>query len=258
MASDDIVTINQGYEVRTSGSGRQRTTVTVKSEPLVHNFNAAELGRGPALALVQYIKNSILSINEVAKPATLRARKAALDAFNHVQKQREQKATARKAKAAQKSKEPSKPRVSHPKQEVFSVKKPARASTGSGDADRRYAGGKLGPMAPNRSDKLFNDSGRLAYGVAAAPVGDEWIVNVPANRFSAETLDNGGAAALPGIMALFQRLVPMAGLSADIGFRNALKAASPIAKATARTRELNVQAAQALWGIARQVLSLVA
>ena len=38
-------------------------------------------------------------------------------------------------------------------------------SAGLPSALKRYSGGRIGPMAPNQSDKLFNDSGRMAEGV---------------------------------------------------------------------------------------------
>lgn len=61
-------------------------------------------------------------------------------------------------------------------------------------ATKRYAGGKIGGMAPNSSDKLFNDSGRLAEGVAVQQNQKEgaWTVNVAANRLDPSTFKNRG------------------------------------------------------------------
>lgn len=48
---------------------------------------------------------------------------------------------------------------------------------------QRYAGGRLGAMQPGASDKLFNDSGRLAKSIVArATSAGEWVINFAANR----------------------------------------------------------------------------
>jgi hypothetical protein len=61
-------------------------------------------------------------------------------------------------------------------------------------AMKRYAGGKMGGMAPNSSDKLFNDSGRLAAGVFVRqnPKEGSWTVNVPANRLDEKDFKDRG------------------------------------------------------------------
>jgi hypothetical protein len=56
-------------------------------------------------------------------------------------------------------------------------------------AHKRYSGGKIGPRAPDPTSVRFgNDSGRLAVGIAAryAPAVASWMVNVPANRLTAD------------------------------------------------------------------------
>jgi hypothetical protein len=84
----------------------------------------------------------------------------------------------------------------------------------------RYAGGKMGSMAPGQSKSLFNDSGRFAASIIARPVGDtgragnpnEWVINVAANRLDPETLSGPegrrGLAALQMVYARLIELVP--------------------------------------------------
>lgn len=70
-------------------------------------------------------------------------------------------------------------------------------------ATERYGGGKMGTMAPTESDRLFNDSGRLAKGLVASPTRDNnWVINVPANRFDPSTFRDGEA----GLVRMYTRL----------------------------------------------------
>lgn len=71
---------------RTTGQGpalktKDRYTITIKAEPMVHIFDARALGQGPAEAIVEHLRNRIRGISEVAKPATLAARQRAKDAY---------------------------------------------------------------------------------------------------------------------------------------------------------------------------------
>jgi hypothetical protein len=70
-------------------------------------------------------------------------------------------------------------------------------------AMKRYAGGRTGPKAPNQSDRLFNDSGRMADSVRASASKDgAWRVNVAANRLS------GDPTSVERIYAKLVELVP--------------------------------------------------
>lgn len=70
-------------------------------------------------------------------------------------------------------------------------------------AQARYSGGRTGQKRPGASDRLFNDSGRLAEGIVATPTRDnQYVVNVPANRFDPRTFRDGEA----GIMRMFVKL----------------------------------------------------
>jgi hypothetical protein len=92
---------------------------------------------------------------------------------------------------------------------TIAMRTKAAAAFGSGQAwaTKRYAGGRIGPMAPNQSDKLFNDSGRLAAGVTVRSnlTDASYTVNLPANRFNRETFGVGYDA----MVAKFVSLVPM-------------------------------------------------
>jgi hypothetical protein len=73
----------------------------------------------------------------------------------------------------------------------------------------RYAGGRIGMMPPNTTGRLFNDSGRLEFGLFAREnkVEKSWTINVPANRLDPKTF-NGGVAAMAGMFDRLRRLVP--------------------------------------------------
>jgi hypothetical protein len=53
-------------------------------------------------------------------------------------------------------------------------------------AVRRYSGGRTGPMEPNQTNRLFNDSGRFGETIFASASKDAWRVNVAANRLSGD------------------------------------------------------------------------
>lgn len=67
-----------------------------------------------------------------------------------------------------------------------------RAATAFADgkrwAQKKYSGGRIGPMAPNQSTKRGTDSGRLARSIAArwVPSIQNFVVNVAANRLTAD------------------------------------------------------------------------
>ena len=163
--TQEVVVLNAfGFEERrrTTGSGTaNRYTVTIKADPVVHVFDPRELGRGPAEAIAEAIRNGIRGINQVASASTILRRKAAVLAM-------------------------------------------ARAEPWT---TARYSGGRTGPTTPGKSDKLFNDSGRLADGIHAGPNGDGWVINVTANRFDPSTFV-GGVGALVSMYERLRALVP--------------------------------------------------
>lgn len=71
------VVINNGFTTRTSASGRQRVTVEVRSEPLVHNLDPKQLGAGPAAAIAEHLRQRIMGIAARASDATIARRKRA-------------------------------------------------------------------------------------------------------------------------------------------------------------------------------------
>lgn len=149
---------------RTSASGKtsNRYTVSIEAEPLVHTFDTKRLGRAPALAIAEHLKERIKAIGAVAAPSTQLERKYAATALN----------------------------------------------AGKAWANKRYAGGRIGTMAPNQSHRLFNDSGRFVAGIVAAPTRDEnWVINVPANRLDPRTFRDGEAGVVR-MVALLREYVP--------------------------------------------------
>ncbi len=76
-------------------------------------------------------------------------------------------------------------------------------AAGKSYATNRYAGGRIGAMAPNQSPRAFNDSGRFAKSIVAAPTRDNnWVVNVAANRLDPSTFRDGEA----GVNRIFVQL----------------------------------------------------
>lgn len=177
--SQKVVTIN-GFglqeRTRTSPTGKTsvRFTVGISGSPLPHDLDPAMLGRKPAEAMADWLRNRVRTIQASASLSTRGRREEAAKAF----------------------------------------------ARGFPEAVKRYSGGRMGAMAPNQSDRLFNDSGRFAAGIIARPVGasgrvgnpNEWVVNVPANRFDPSTLTGpegrSGLAALQQIYAKLVELVP--------------------------------------------------
>lgn len=80
-------------------------------------------------------------------------------------------------------------------------------AAGASWAARRYAGGRTGRKEPGQTDRLFNDSGRLAEGLEVRENrGDgNYTINVPANRLDPTTFAGGESA----LVAMWQRLVAL-------------------------------------------------
>lgn len=127
-------------------------------------------------------------------------------------------------------------------------------------ATKRYAGGRIGAMPPNKSDRLFNDSGRFADGLVAAYVGKDgtFRINVPANRLDPSTTSDGQA----GVARIWQRLVQLIPEFADAGKlmeNDVIRATAKrsmsnmIKKAKATQDKLAVDAVRGLFNIASSV-----
>jgi hypothetical protein len=176
MADDDVVVLGAGLETRqrvtASGSVKTRYSIAISSEQLVVNMSAKALGKAPAMAIAELLRERISDIAETAAPNTIRARK-----------------TAAKALAAGKS-----------------------------WAVARYSGGRIGETAPNTSDRLFNDSGRLVQSITANASDDTWRVNVAGNRLSGATLDGrGGRGGDETVAEIWERLKSLVPELADTG-----------------------------------------
>ena len=71
-------------------------------------------------------------------------------------------------------------------------------------AIKRYSGGRIGALAPNQSDRAFNDSGRFANSIVANASSDgAWRINVAASRLNPETAGSGG------VQRIWNRLVEL-------------------------------------------------
>lgn len=79
-------------------------------------------------------------------------------------------------------------------------------------AMKRFAGGRIGPMAPNQTDFKFKNSGRFAKSITANASSDNaWRINVAANRLNDAII---GAAAVQRIWNELVRLIPEFGNAA--------------------------------------------
>lgn len=167
-----VIDINgSGLQSRTrtnaKGKASTRYTVTIVSEPILHVFDDQRLGKGPAEAIAEVIRERIRAITQVAKPSTIAYRQRAKEAL----------------------------------------------ARGASWAIDRYTRGRLqGDFTPGKSNRLFNDSGRLAAGIHVQENVTEksWTVNVPANRFDPSTFV-GGESAMADMVARLQALVPELG-----------------------------------------------
>lgn len=77
----DVILINTPLRSRTNKSGKQRYTINVESEPLLHNMDASTLGKGVAEAIAETFRAKIRAIVAPAPVNTLRARDSARAAF---------------------------------------------------------------------------------------------------------------------------------------------------------------------------------
>lgn len=60
----------------------------------------------------------------------------------------------------------------------------------------RWAMARYPDGGPNRSDKLFNDSGELARGIRVQASGDSWVITAPRNRLALPGATRGATIAL--------------------------------------------------------------
>lgn len=73
-------------------------------------------------------------------------------------------------------------------------------------AMQQFAGGKMGPMAPAQSDRLFNNSGRFEKSITGNASSDgSWRINVASNRLNEQS---AGAAGTRSIWNKLVSLVP--------------------------------------------------
>jgi hypothetical protein len=123
---------------------------------------------------------------------------------------------------------------------------------------KRYAGGRIGAMPPNQSDRALNDSGRMAQSIAVGATKDGYTVNMAANRL------DSSAGNVNRIWQAVLRYVPELGdtrrLMDSIPIRKALEQGLQDAVLRAREREVEAKRRlmQAKIQVARAVLSLVA
>ena len=152
---------------------KERFTIDMRAEPMVHVFDDVALGRGVANAIRDKLERDIKAIGADAATRTKEFRAYAANRL-------EGKVGTKRLKSGKR------------KRTLFKhVPKSLK---------QRYDGGRTGYKPPAQTEKLFNDSGRLAEGVHVRQNGRQandpggtasreiyWTVNVPVNRFTEHT-----------------------------------------------------------------------
>lgn len=77
----DDLTVSERRRTSAKGVTKNRTTIEIKSEPLVHTFDDTAMGAGPAEAIRDLIQRQIEDIDDPASPATIAFRKRAEKAY---------------------------------------------------------------------------------------------------------------------------------------------------------------------------------
>jgi hypothetical protein len=87
--TQDVVVLNDfgggqfERRTRTTSSGtKDRYTMTIKAEPILHNFNGLKLGKAPAEAIRDLLRRQIKAIGEFAALPTREKRERAVDALS--------------------------------------------------------------------------------------------------------------------------------------------------------------------------------
>ncbi len=247
--ADDIYVLgaaNLKQRTRTNAKGvsKSRYTVEVSGDSLLINTDPKSLGKGPAEAIAEHLRQQIQNISAVASPGTLKWRKSAERGLTNNAEHRELSKTA------------------FAKKEAAAGRGHLLGPTGNW-AQRRYSGGRLGFMPPNQSDRLFNDSGRFAKSITANANNETWTINVASNRLDPGTLGGGGGA----LVRVYRRLIELVPEFGDMsrllnsskvraaleqGFREAIQ------KADEKTVELKHQRMRAWISVVKQFLSAAA
>lgn len=235
ITQETIVLNDYGLTERrrtTSKGTKSRYTIQIQSEPMIHNFSALELGRGPAEAMKDVIVKQIKGVTAEASIATIKKRDSAARFLAGA-------ATTKKGKP--------------------------KATGGVGASIiKRYSGGRTGLMPPNpASTTLFNDSGRLSQ-ITIMPnraYSDDavWEVNVPANRLDPTTF--GNRADYMRMVELLQKYVPALGsdtasLMEDAAVDAALRESIEfcLGEAVKRNKELRAALRKSQWEFASQLV----
>jgi hypothetical protein len=261
MADDDIVILcdpaNLGGKSKLnryerSSTGRVQYSVTIESEPLVHDFDPKSLGAPVAVAMADSLRKKVLAISETASLNTLKARRSAERGLTNAADFKEMQ------------------RGAFAKKEIAAGRGDLLKAGPSGAwVMKRYGGGKLGFMPPNQTNRKFNDSGRMAKSIVAQPSDEAWHINIAANRLDPTT--TSGELGVQRIWRQLVRLVPAfekpMTMFNERELQDAMRVSlqSLIAKAELTRNELTKARAKAkmaalkqVLGIARSILQAVA
>lgn len=135
-------------------------------------------------------------------------------------------------------------------------------AAGKSYAMKRYGGGRIGPMPPNQSDRMFNDSGRMAKSIQATPRDDSWTIVMAANRLDPATA-TGGELGVQRIFRKLVELVPAFGNTKSLFDEKGVKDSVTqsigmmIVKARETRDQLSEARAKAALNLAKQAFALV-
>lgn len=221
--------------IRTTSRGTSsRYTVTITAKPIPLLFDPRAMGQPVAEAMAEVLRQKIRGIGETAAPATLASRQRAKEAFRRGEPWAQRRYGG-----------------------LYIP--PAAGTVSLGKRSNR-----LPPMEPGQTSRFWNDSGRFVAGILVRPTkNNEWVVNVPANRFDPVTFRGGEAALLPAIARL-QALVPELGdaralakhpdVLAAMGEATDMILGTLLGKAFNANRRLRRLAKQGQWNALRDAL----
>ena len=132
---------------------------------------------------------------------------------------------------------------------------------------KRYSGGRIGPMPPRVTDALLNDSGRLIRGLTLNPrrsASGEAVItlNVPANRFKAETFGGGEQGLEQRVFSVLRKHVSWFqsanAIASNQRYKDAIARARNLTVATTDAKALQnaTEIARAIAKLARAAISI--
>ena len=245
---EDLIAINLPPDVRqrsrflAGGRLQRRYTLEIETEPVLHNLNERDLGRGPAEKIAELAGKNLRAAGRACSAVTQRFRQSAYarlmgdmgGALNRAGKESKRAASAETQDYLR----------------------------------QRYDGGRIGftPPDPNSTqygvdsgrlaDNMFariNETGRIHDPDAVTRLSSQrstWTINVPANRLRRD-LWMGAQAKFDEWLTQFREMVNLSGIVASPEFNHELALGLERAIGTLQAEQWRLRRAQlaALWGV---------